>query len=346
MRLFAIRRLLVGSVLAIGALPALAAVDGFPLYWGHKLFPKQERLERAWDMNAKDQVVGEMSSRKGGYDGFRWSPPGHVDKVRDFRSGYDNVNLVAISDSGTAVGYGFVKSQRNRFVKRALLMRPNGERVALRHLGGPEEDSEAVDVSDAGAVGFVSVNGELLYSVRWLADGTVERLELPDRVTAINARGDIVSRLDENYSYMVTATGEAFRVPLPFVTTLNDQGVVAGRTGSELRHAPAIWSVERGLEVLPTPPQLPNASCYAEGVNRHLQVVGTCQPQHDNGRALMWLHIDGAWQMADLSWQTRDHSLVPWGTNWVVGINDAGRILVQGYFGPTMLIPARDMAAP
>jgi hypothetical protein len=288
-----------------------------------------------------------MTSRKGGNDGYRWSPPDQVDKVRDFRSGWDNVDLVAISDSGTAVGYGFVKSQRNRFVKRALLMRPNGERVALRHLGGPEDDSEAVDVSDAGAVGLVkSDHGELLYSVRWLPDGTVERLDLPGEVEAINARGDIVSRLDENYSYLATASGEHFHVPLPSISTLNDQGVVAGRTGSRLRHAPAIWSVERGLEVLPTPPQLPNADCRAEGVNRHLQVVGTCQPQHDNGRALMWLHIDGAWQMADLSWQVRDHSLVPWGTNWVVGINDAGRILVHGYFGPTMLIPARDKAAP
>lgn len=321
---------------------AQAAVDGFPLYRTIDPTPDPRSNPHVLDMNAKDQIVGHEI---GANDtkvavGFRWSSPDKVDVVRDFRSGYWATELVAISDDGTAVGHGYMSAAGDRFMKRALLMRPNGVRVALPHPGSPNEHSEAIDVSAAGAVGRVtSSDGWHLYSVRWFADGSWERIDLPGEVVAINDRGDIVSDYDHETSRMLTASGERHVIPFSQVLTLNDGGVVAGRINAPSARGGAIWSVEGGLEVLPRPTQLPQASCYAQSVNKRGQVVGHCDPTLGDSRALTWLKIDGVWQIADLAWQVPDGTLDPKRWHNALRINDRGHILVDGAVGVKILVP-------
>jgi hypothetical protein len=336
MRMTCIAAALAATLLA----PAVASSEGFSTYRAFDRWDRSSPIQYGEDMNERDQVVGSIWEALDGESvdrGFRWTPgTKRVELVQDFPSGAWATRLTAINDRGTAVGTGTIEVDGNAFIRRPLMLLPNGRRVALAHLGEPSQHSVAVDVNNANvAIGFV---GDLeyyaSYAVRWNPDGSVERLDVPAEVRRINDRGDIAGYWFNGKSYLREADGTLHTFSMTNLAHLGEDGTVAGRDGD----GAVLWTLQGGLERLPMPPTKPMAGCYAASVNRHGQVVGTCTTETES-RAVIWQRIGGEWAIGDLARLVKDDAIVLSAETWATKINDAGHILLDGAGRGEMLHP-------
>lgn len=341
MRVTYIAAALVATLLA----PAVASSEGFSTYRAFDRWDSSSPLQDGEDMNERDQVVGSIGvviDRRSVDRGFRWTPGTQkVEMAKDFPGGARATWLTAINDRGTAVGTGTIIVDGNPFIRRPLMLLPNGRRVSMAHLGEPSEHSVAVDVNNAGvAIGFVGRLEYLAsYAVRWNPDGSVERLDVPPEVRRINDRGDIAGYWFNGQSYLREADGTFHTFSMFSLSHLGEDGTVAGANESRA----VLWTPQGGLEYLPSLPTRPGAGCYARSVNRHGQVVGTCNTEI-NSWAVIWQRIGGEWAIEDLARLVKDDAIA--GYAWATKINDAGHILVGAagageVLHPIILIPTR-----
>lgn len=328
------------AALAVASLPAVASSEGFSTYRAFDQWDRSSPNQRGADMNQRDQVVGSAQGLLNGESverGFRWTPgTGRIDWVQDFPGGDQSTRLVAVNDRGAAVGIGTIEVGGNRYVRRPLMLLPNGRRLALAHPGEPSQHSVPVDVNNAHiAIGFVGDwEHQPSYAIRWNTDGSVERLDVPAWVQHINDRGDIAGYWTNGMSYVREANGTLHTFPIANVAHLGEDGTVAGRDGDQA----VLWTPEGGLERLPLPPIKPMAECAAASVNRHGQVVGTCYTQSES-RAVIWQRINGEWAIGDLARLVKDDAIVLSAETWAWKINDAGHILIDGAGRGEMLHP-------
>lgn len=323
------------------------AADGFSTY---DIMGPMGDCAHVSGINAHSAVVGAEFCG-GGSRGFVWMPRRGVRIVSDFETGWEDAHLAQVNDHGVAVGYGTVQVGTDMGVHRAMLMPAKGSRVALAHLGTPEQSSDAVAINNGGVViGHVGFTGNYaLFNVRWNPDGTAERLDLPPytAVRAINAQGAIAyTSFGDDTSYLLEPSGTRHAFQMPAVTGLNDNGNVVGWDN----RGGLVWSAERGLERLPGPPDRPKAVCTTSGINNQDQVVGECSKETSRLRAVIWQRIDGVWQIASLPQLVRHGALRKDRYSWTYGINDAGHILLQGVTsdsgGAMILVPLDAPTAP
>lgn len=325
--------------------PAFASPEGFSTYRAFDRWERSGPIQRGEDMNQRDQVVGSARGSLNGdfvERGFRWTPgTGKIDWVQDFPGGHDATRLVAVNDRGTAVGTGTVAVNGNNYIRRPLMLLPSGRRVALAHLGEPSQVSIPVDINNANVViGYVGdLEYQPSYAIRWNADGSGERLDVPAAIKRINDRGDIAGYWFNGKSYLLEANGTVHTFPMSHLEYLGEDGTVAGRDGE---HA-VIRHPDGSFERLPLPPIKPMADCIAASINRHGQVVGTCTTETES-RAVIWQRIGGEWAIGDLARLVKDNALVLTAEAWGIKINDAGHILIDGAgqgesLHPMILVP-------
>ncbi len=312
-------------------------------------------------MNERGDIVG-FKMRSGwtsDYVAYRQLAGSTPQTVADAPGGKEMSQLVAVNDSGLAVGYvnvDPVEIEPGLFSDgfRVDVVQADGQRIDLSPLLPEGVDSFAVDVNSRGDVAgtmmwWSTVACDYVYKPFVWSESEGMRFPLGTGIdgpqahaAAINDAGQLAGRAidpagSESFYIFAWDAQRGARYSERMIVGVSDANNLGQVVGVTLNKEAYVWTAGGGKKRLPRPDGQPNTRCRANAINDAGVIVGTCTNTFE---AVAWLPgEDGSYRIIEL-WKHADVPpdfpiwRYPKGERPVpAAIANDGRILLTNYIG-------------